>query len=81
MMTIMRMLGVPEEDRERVLWGDAAVSWNDPEFLRGREPLDVVGSSRCGSCRGLVRMCAERREQPADDLITELVEAEVDGDG
>ena len=36
MMTIMRMLGVPEEDQEAVLWGvDAAVSWNDPEFLGG----------------------------------------------
>ena len=81
MMTIMRMLGVPEEDREAVLWGvDAAVSWNDPEFLAGRTPLEVVTESMTIMTGISFRLCAERRERPADDLITDLVQAEVDGD-
>ncbi len=80
MMTIMRMLGVPEEDQEAVLWGvDAAVSWNDPEFLSGRTPLEVVMESMTIMTEIAYRLCAERREQPADDLITDLVQADVDG--
>jgi cytochrome P450 len=81
MMTIMRMLGVPEQDREAVLWGvDAAVSWNDPGFLAGRTPLEVVGESMTIMTEVAFRLCAERRERPADDLITDLVQAEVDGE-
>ena len=81
MMTIMRMLGVPDEDQEAVLWGvDAAVSWNDAEFLEGRTPLEVVMESMRIMTEIAFRLCAERREQPEDDLITDLVQAEVDGD-
>ena len=81
MMTIMRLLGVPEEDQEAVLWGvDAAVSWNDHEFLAGRTPLEVVGESMTIMTEIAYRLCAERREQPADDLITDLVQADVDGE-
>ena len=81
MMTIMRMLGVPEEDREAVLWGvDAAVSWNDPEFLAGRTPLEVVMESMAIMNGVAFRLCAERRQQPEDDLITDLVQADVDGE-
>jgi cytochrome P450 len=81
MMTIMRMLGVPEEDQEAVLWGvDAAVSWNDADFLAGRAPLEVVGQSLAIMTEVSFRLCAVRREHPADDLITDLVQAEVDGE-
>jgi cytochrome P450 len=81
MMTIMRMLGVPEEDQEAVLWGvDAAVSWNDPEFLAGRTPLEVVAESMQIMTGIAYRLCAERRKEPADDLITDLVQADVEGE-
>jgi len=56
------------------------VSWNDPEFLAGRTPLEVVGQSMAIMTDIAFRLCAERREQPADDLITDLVHAEVDGE-
>src|SRR5437588_51296 len=81
MMTITRMLGVPERDREAVLWSvDAAVSWNDPEFLAGQAPLEVVTKSMTIMNDIAFRLCAERRKRPADDLITDLVQAEVDGE-
>jgi cytochrome P450 len=81
MMTIMRMLGVPEEDQEDVLWGvDAAVSWNDPDFLGDRTPFEVVAESMSIMTRIAFRLCAERRERPADDLITDLVQADVEGE-
>ena len=63
-----------------MLWGvDAAVSWNDPEFLAGRTPLEVVMESMRIMTEIAFRLCAERREQPEDDLITDLVQADVDG--
>jgi cytochrome P450 len=46
LMTIMRMLGVPEADRERLVHqADAMVSWNDPGFVGDREPLAVIGEA------------------------------------
>jgi cytochrome P450 len=81
LMTIMRMLGVPEQDQEPVLWAvDAAVSWNDSEFLGGRTPLEVVAESVSIMTQLAFRLCEERRHDPGDDLITDLVRAEVDGE-
>jgi cytochrome P450 len=81
LMTIMRMLGVPEEDRERLVHhADAAVSWNDPEYLEGRTPLEVVGEAMGVLHGAAAEIAADRRSNPRDDLITALVEAEVDGE-
>jgi cytochrome P450 len=77
----MRMIGVPDEDRDSVLWGvDAAVSWNDPEFLGEKTPIEVVTESMMLMNEIAFRLCAERREDPQDDLISDLVHAEVDGE-
>ncbi len=81
LMTIMRMLGVPEEDRERLVHhADAAVSWNDPEYLGDRTPLEVVGEAMGVLHGAAAEIAADRRDNPRDDLITALVEAEVDGE-
>lgn len=81
MLTIMRLLGVPEGEREPILEAvDAAVSWNDPEFLAGREPLEVVYESLTVMTETATRLAAERESEPADDLISDLVHAEVDGE-
>jgi cytochrome P450 len=81
LMTIMRMLGVPEEDQERLVdQADAAVSWNDPDYLRGRAPIEVVGEAVLVLHAAATEIAAQRREQPEDDLMTALVEAEVDGE-
>ena len=81
LMTIMRMLGVPEEDREHLVHhADAAVSWNDPEYLAGRTPLEVVGEAMGVLHGAAAEIAADRRSSPRDDLITALVDAEVDGE-
>jgi cytochrome P450 len=81
LMTIMRMLGVPESDRERLVhYADAAVSWNDPEYLNGRQPLEVTAEAM-GVLHAAASELAERRQnEPSDDLISALVHAEVDGE-
>jgi cytochrome P450 len=81
LMTIMRMLGAPEAEHDRLVdQADAMVSWNDADFLAGREPLAVIGEAIATLHEAASAIAADRRRQPADDLITSLVEAEVDGE-
>ena len=75
------MFGVPDELREQTARSAAdIVSWADPEALAGRTPAEV----QLGACEVLhgvaAQIIAERRANPADDLFTNLVQAEVDGE-
>jgi cytochrome P450 len=79
-MTIMRMIGVPESDHERLAdVAEAAVSWNDPEFLDGRNPQEMIGEVITTFHEAATEIAKDRAKHPADDLMTALVQAEVDG--
>ena len=56
------------------------MSWADPAYLDGRHPLEVLVENQTYCTRWPARSAAERREHPGDDLISGLVNAEVDGD-
>jgi cytochrome P450 len=79
-MTIMRMIGVPESDHERLAdVAEAAVSWNDPEFLQGRDPQEMIGEAIGTFHEAAIEIAKDREKHPADDLMTAMVQAEVDG--
>src|SRR3984957_11946565 len=79
--TLSDMVGIPESDRHRVEHAaDAAVSWADPVYLAGRNPLEVLVEAQTTVHQVAFALAAERREHPGDDLFTSLVTAEVDGD-
>jgi cytochrome P450 len=81
LMTIMRMLGVPEEDRERlVYYSDAMVSGADPDYLQGREPLAVLGEALWILHQACTELAEQRRAHPTDDLLSALVHARIDGE-
>ncbi|HEY3238082.1 MAG TPA: cytochrome P450, partial [Acidimicrobiia bacterium] len=81
MWTISEMMGVPPAEREHVVHSaDSMVSWNDPEIQAGREPLQVLVDALVGLHTAARALAEARRAQPADDLMTALVQAEVDGD-
>ncbi|OBK21806.1 cytochrome [Mycobacterium asiaticum] len=79
--TLSDMVGIPESERQQVAHAaDALVSWADPQYLGGREPLQVVVENQVYLHQIAGQLAAERRENPGDDLFSGLVNAEVDGD-
>jgi cytochrome P450 len=81
LQTISDMIGVPEADRERVVSAaDALVSVGDEHFLDGRDPMVVMGEAIWTLSQFAGELAAHRERRPADDLMTALVQAELDGD-
>jgi cytochrome P450 len=76
------MVGVPDSERRRVAQAaEAMVSWNDPDFVGDRHPLEVVVGGLNEMTELALELAAHRRRHPGDDLMTALVEAEIDGEG
>jgi cytochrome P450 len=77
-MVIGALLGVPEEDRDAVrVWFDDVLH---------REPGSIEPSGRAveaglAMAQYVIDMVAERRRSPQDDLLTGLIEAEIEEDG
>ncbi|PJE06008.1 cytochrome P450 [Mycobacterium sp.] len=79
--TISEMVGVPVESRDEMIRNVARINGLlDPEINEGRDP-SVVQFEAMTYLHGLAADLAEqRRAQPRDDLMTNLVNAEVDGE-
>lgn len=71
---IARLMGIPEERREDFKrWSDALVSTGPATEMKDRMPdIKQMGTY----FRSLI---AERRDNPGDDLVSQVVNAEVDG--
>jgi cytochrome P450 len=79
--TLCDMVGIPESERERMAHAtDAIVSWADPVYLNGRPAVEVVLENQVYLHQVVGALAAERRAHPGEDLISSLVQAEVDGD-
>ncbi|KAA0094614.1 cytochrome P450 [Mycolicibacterium sp. P1-18] len=79
--TLSDMVGIPESERLQVAEAaNAMVSWGDPLYLDGRNPLEVLIGSQMYLHHVCGALAADRREHPGEDLISALVQAEVDGD-
>jgi cytochrome P450 len=81
LITISDMIGVPEADRERVVAAaDLLVTASDPEAFGERPPIEVLGEALWTLTSFATELAAHRERNPGDDLMTALVQAEVDGD-
>ena len=81
LVTISDMIGVPEEDRERVVAAaDLLVTASDPEVFGERPPIEVVGEALWTLTQFATQLAAHREANPGDDLMSALVQAEIDGD-
>jgi cytochrome P450 len=76
------MFGIPGHLQERTAKAaQKIISWADPEHLGDRDP-GTVQLEAAQELHGIAEeIAAERRSNPTEDLFTNLVEAEIDGEG
>lgn len=80
MWTIFDMLGLPEDEREEAAsLAEGMVAWADPDVAAGREPAEVLADSLVGLLNVGMGLAERRRQHPQNDLMTSLVQAEIDG--
>jgi len=75
LQAIAELLGVPQEDRGKIFdWSNQMIAYDDPEYEI--EP-DVASAQLLGYAWN---MAEQRRACPMNDIVTKLVQADVDGD-
>ncbi|MDQ6838570.1 MAG: cytochrome P450 [Actinomycetota bacterium] len=81
MHNICDMMGVPEDVRQK-LSSEAryAGGWSDPELMGDQEPLPRLFEAMGFLQEVAGDLIAKRRAAPENDLITNLVQAEVNGE-
>src|SRR5205807_335048 len=80
-VTISDMIGVPRADRERVVAAaDLLVTTSDPEAFGERAPVEVLGEALWTLTDFATELAAHRERNPGEDLMSALVQAEVDGE-
>jgi hypothetical protein len=81
LITISEMIGVPDADREQVVRdADVLVTVSDPEVSGEQAPVEVLGAAVWSLNSFARELAAHRERHPGDDLMTALVQAEVDGE-
>ena len=81
MHNICDMAGIPEEHRLTVAHeSQFPDGWRDPRLLQGAEPLARVAQAIMTVHGIAMELVEARRRQPEDDLVTAMVQAEVDGE-
>ncbi|CQD18020.1 cytochrome P450 [Mycobacterium lentiflavum] len=80
MWTVSEMVGIPEEARRHVTTSaNAVIGWDDDENTAGAEPLTAMFNGISSLHEQCQQIIDARRRKPEDDLITALIQAEVDG--
>lgn len=75
------LFGVPKELRATVAHAaDETQAWADPVLLAGRDAAEVQVEAALRIHDITEELVELRRQRPADDLLTSLVQAEVDGE-
>jgi cholest-4-en-3-one 26-monooxygenase len=78
LQVIADIMGVPQEDRHLVFdWSNRLIGFDDPEFQTSLEDAQEAAAEMWGYANQLAE---GRRGQEGKDLVTVLVNAEVDGE-
>ena len=79
---ICDLMGIPEDQRETVFnQSNIILSNGDAEYIpEGSNPLEAILLAGASLAEIMRNMAVERAENPADDLTTALLNAELDGE-
>jgi cytochrome P450 len=82
MATIFDMVGLDDPDARGKAVGsvDGMTAWSDEDIRAGREPVVLLQESLMTLVGLGMSLIAERRTAPREDLISNLIAAEVDGE-
>ncbi|WP_062992469.1 cytochrome P450 [Nocardia anaemiae] len=75
LQAIAELIGVPQDDRKKLFdWTNQMISYDDPEFDGNHHAAtaEVMGYAW--------NMAEQRRKCPADDIVTQLINADINGE-
>ncbi|MFX0575634.1 cytochrome P450 [Nocardia nepalensis] len=74
LQAIAELLGVPNEDRHKLFeWSNQTLNYDDPEYGDANTAFaEILGYAW--------NMAEQRRARPVDDIVSQLVHADVDGE-
>ncbi|MDH6243748.1 cytochrome P450 [Mycobacterium sp. OTB74] len=76
LQAIAGLLGVPQEDRDKLFrWSNEMTAGEDPEYA----DVDPAMSS-FELITYAMKMAEERKANPTDDIVTQLIEADIEGE-
>ncbi|MFI6954568.1 cytochrome P450 [Nocardia sp. NPDC050408] len=80
LQAIAELLGVPREDRRKLFdWSNQMLNYDDPEY--GDATTTTAGTNASVEILGYAwNMAEQRRNDPLDDIVSQLVQADVDGE-
>ncbi|GLY69793.1 cytochrome P450 [Amycolatopsis taiwanensis] len=75
LQAIAELIGIPQEDRGKIFaWSNQMVGYDDPEY-------DVEPIAASAELVGYAwQLAEERRKCPMNDIVTKLIQADVDGE-
>ncbi|MCH8161432.1 MAG: cytochrome P450, partial [Chloroflexi bacterium] len=78
LQVIAELIGIPQEDRHQIFqWSNQMIAVGDPEYS---PTMDVATKAAAEIFAYCSKLTADKREDPKDDLLTVLLNAEVDGE-
>jgi cholest-4-en-3-one 26-monooxygenase len=78
LLVIAEMLGVPAVDRHKVFdWSNRLIGFDDPEYQTSMSDGKIAAAEMWAYAN---QLATERKQHPLGDLVSVLLEAEVDGD-
>jgi cytochrome P450 len=79
--TLAHMIGIPDKECDKVAeTAQSLISASDPAFVGDRDPLLIAFEGTMYIAELAHRLADERRRKPSDDLMTNLVQVDVDGE-
>ena len=83
LQVIADMMGVPQEDRHKLFdWSNRMIGSEDPEYMaqNGGSGFEAASSAQMELFAYASALAQDRAQHPRDDVISAIVNAEIDGD-